>query len=129
MDRRQKNDRRRQSRGPVAEERRRGDRRRDKRVAVEMWAEASDGEAVYYNQVADLSAGGVFFDTPCPQPVGTVVQITLELPTSEGIRPVEVRGVVVNDGGAATPGMGVRFLDLDGEAREAILAAVEFFDR
>lgn len=129
MDRRRKNDRRRRASTAVPEERRRGDRRRDKRVAVEMWAEASDGEAVYYNQVADLSLGGVFFDTPCPQPVGTVVQITLELPTQAGIRPVQVRGVVVNDGGAATPGMGVRFTDLGEEARAAIQAAIDFFDR
>ncbi|MDF1565743.1 MAG: PilZ domain-containing protein [Deltaproteobacteria bacterium] len=113
---------RRQQDAAVEVERRQGDRRRWKRIPVEIWGEASDGEATYFHQAADLSAGGVFFTGAIPQPVGTVVKIKLELP---GVEPLTVNGVVVNTGGGVDLGMGVQFTDLSDEERARIDAVVE----
>lgn len=120
---------RRQGAQDVDVDRRQGDRRRWQRVPVHLWAEASDGDATYFNQAADLSAGGVFFSAPIPLPVGTVVNLKLDVPApTGGEETLEVRGVVVNAKSDDDPGMGVRFMDLTPESQkviEAALAALE----
>ncbi len=117
---------RRQSEAVVDEDRRQGDRRRWKRIPVEIWGEASDGEATYFHQAADLSVGGVFFAGAIPQPVGTVVKIKLDLPGPEGS--ITVSGVVVNTGDDAHSGMGVQFTELSVEEKSRIEAVVALDD-
>lgn len=109
---------RRRTDAEVENDRRQGDRRRWKRIPVELWGEASDGEATYFHQAADLSVGGVFFAGAIPQPVGTVVKIKLDLPGPAGS--LTVSGVVVNTGGDEFAGMGVQFTELSAEERERI---------
>lgn len=109
---------RRQNEAVVDEDRRHGDRRRWKRIPVEIWGEASDGEATYFHQAADLSVGGAFFSGAIPQPVGTVVKIKLDLPGPGGS--LTVSGVVVNTGDDGHAGMGVQFTELTAEEKSRI---------
>ena len=115
----------RQQQVAVDVDRRLGDRRRWHRIPVHLWAEASDGDATYFNQAADLSAGGVFVAAPIPLPVGTVVNLRFDAP---GGGEIEVKGVVVNVGDDGEPGMGVRFSDLTAEAKQAIEDMVAALD-
>lgn len=113
---------RRQRRDDVEVDRRSGERRRWPRVPVHLWGETTDGEATYFHQAADLSAGGVFFETAIPLPVGTVVSVRLDEPAGGAF--FEGRGVVVNVPDHGRPGMGVRFVDVDEAGRARLEAAV-----
>lgn len=117
---------RRQSEEAVDEDRRQGERRRWRRVAVELWGEASDGEATYFHQAGDLSEGGVFFAGDIPQPEGTVVTIKLDVPDPDRKGPLELNGVVVNatDRDGAN-GMGVKFTGLRQEDTARIVEALD----
>lgn len=108
-------------------DRRVGDRRRWHRIPVRLWAESTDGDATYFNQAADLSAGGVFVAAPIPLPVGTVVGLHLDAPDG-GEGGVDLKGVVVNVGDEGEPGMGVRFTDVGPETRDAIEKMVAALD-
>jgi uncharacterized protein (TIGR02266 family) len=73
----------------------------------------------------DISRGGVFIQTQQPKPVGSSVVLVLELAT--GDESVALSGEVVTslapqDASAQglAPGMGIRFLDLEGAKRRAI---------
>jgi len=111
---------RRKSEREVEEDRRQGDRRRWRRVPVELWGESSDGEATYFHQAADLSIGGIFFTGAIPQPVGTVVKISIDLSGKK----LNLQGVVVNTGGRQA-GMGVQFCDLGVEDKATLEQALD----
>ena len=85
------------------------ERRRDKRVPVDIWIEAEDGEDLYLQHAANLSVGGAYFAQTVPTEVGKQVKLRFELPGDPDA--IECRGEIV-----AAPakglGMGVRFLDL-----------------
>lgn len=96
------------------------ERRRDKRLAVELWVEAEAGDELYFQRAANLSVGGAYFAQTVPQPVGTRVQLRFSLPGD----PAEIHcvGEIV----AATDnalGMGIRFVEL-AEADRARIAAL-----
>jgi len=83
------------------------ERRRDRRVPVELWIEAEAGDELYFHRAANLSVGGAFFDKTIPEPVGKVVQLRFALPG--GGPEVTCKGEIVNAQGFA---MGVHFMDL-----------------
>src|SRR6185437_1475752 len=56
------------------------ERRRDKRIPVDMWVEAEDGEDLYMQRAANLSVGGAFFAQTVPTLVGTKVKLRFQLP-------------------------------------------------
>jgi hypothetical protein len=82
------------------------ERRRDRRVPVELWIEAAAGDELYFHRAANLSVGGAYFDKTIPEPVGKLVQLRFTLP--EGAE-IACKGEIVNAQGFA---MGVRFVDL-----------------
>lgn len=86
----------------------RSERRRAKRVAVELWIEAEQKDDLYFHRAANLSAGGAFFAHTIPHPVGTVVNLRFTLPGDA--QEIHCRGKVVSAPGGL--GMGVEFLDL-----------------
>jgi uncharacterized protein (TIGR02266 family) len=74
---------------------------------------------------ADLSRGGMFLKTDQFLPINAVVQVKLELPDGAGEIPAICRVAFVRDRDTAAKtgqpmGMGVEFLDLDGEALQII---------
>ena len=84
------------------------ERRRDRRVPVELWIEAEAGDELYFHRAANLSVGGAYFDKTVPEPVGKTVQLRFSLPDGSGA-PVVCKGEIVT---AHDFVMGVKFIDL-----------------
>ncbi len=75
----------------------------------------------------NISQGGLFINTPKPLPVGTPVNILVQLPGASfpfqlGGRVTRVNEVDVT--ASAVPGMGVEFTDVDDQKRREIEAFV-----
>jgi uncharacterized protein (TIGR02266 family) len=90
------------------------------RVPIDIWVEESRDGELYYQRTANISEGGLFFERTVPHPKGTIVNLKFTLPNQS--KPIEVKGEIVNlpedpDG----LGMGVKFLNLTEEQREAIV--------
>ncbi len=98
------------------------DRRKDRRVPVELWIEAEAGDELYFHRAANLSVGGAYFDKTIPEPVGKVVQLRFTLP---GGWSVACQGEIVN---AQDFAMGVKFMGLSEADRlriETLVATME----
>ena len=108
---------RRRSAGPVKKERRTTERRSEQRFEVDLWVEAEEGEALYFQRVGNLSAGGCSFMQTVPHPVGTRVRLRFTLP-NDGDE-IACEGEIVSARGEAL-GMGVRFLELSDKIKERI---------
>ena len=93
------------------------ERRRDKRIPVDMWVEAEDGEDLYMQRAANLSVGGAFFAQTVPTLVGTKVKLRFQLP-GDAVE-IECMGEIVSAAEKGL-GMGVRFVDLPEAARAKI---------
>ena len=93
------------------------ERRRDKRIPVDMWVEAEDGEDLYMQRAANLSVGGAFFAQTVPTLVGTKVKLRFQLPGDA--EETECNGEIVSAAEKGL-GMGVRFVDLPEAARAKI---------
>jgi len=83
-----------------------------------------DDEGVYVYKARNLSAGGMFIDSPVPAAPGTRVTVGFSLPE---IGRIECTGKVrwntdVASGRVRHPGMGVAFDGLDAKARALIAA-------
>lgn len=100
----------------------RDERRASGRVAVEMWVEESRNRETYFQRCKNLSTGGLFLDRTIPHPVGTIVSLRFTLPADE--TPIETKGEIVNAPEGDSLGMGIKFLDLDADARARIEAFV-----
>ncbi|MBI5543579.1 MAG: PilZ domain-containing protein [Deltaproteobacteria bacterium] len=87
------------------------ERRRDRRVPVELWIEAEAGDELYFHRAANLSVGGAYFDKTIPEPTGKVVQLRFALPGGDEIA---CKGEIVT---AQDFAMGVKFLDLSEDDR------------
>ncbi len=76
----------------------------------------------------DISRGGIFINTRSPLPVGTTVQVTVQIPGAAF--PCVLRGRVTHvepssAGSAHDPGMGIEFTDVGHDDRESIETFVE----
>ena len=100
---------------------------REPRVAAELKISLASGEGVVLAErsTVDLSRGGVFVRTLDPQPPGT--RLRLELALSDGFGAVHAGGQVIwttppsaPGEPARSPGMGIRFLDLDAASRASL---------
>ncbi len=96
------------------------DKRRETRVAVELWIEASREGELYYQRASNLSVGGAFFAQTIPLPLGTKVSLTFALPGDD--REIACAGEIVT---AKEFGMGVHFIDLSAADRQRLEATVE----
>ena len=83
------------------------EKRKETRVAVELWIEVVRAGELYFQRAANLSVGGVFFDQTIPLPVGTKVALKFSLPGET--HEIVCEGEIV---AAKELGMGVQFLDL-----------------
>jgi uncharacterized protein (TIGR02266 family) len=104
--------------GPIKRERRTSERRTEERFEVDLWVEAEEGEALYFQRVGNLSAGGCSFMQTVPHPVGTKVRLRFSLPG--GPDEIACDGEIVSARGGDSLGMGVRFLALPDSVKERI---------
>ena len=113
------------------------DRRLEPRYAVAVAVTFESDHNFYTGITSDLSGGGLFVATHQIRPVGERIQLRLTLPTfGEPIDAVtEVRWVRAASlpGGGGEAGMGLQFLQLLPQAKDAIKAFLKrrdslFFD-
>lgn len=95
------------------------DKRRQRRIPVELWIEVEGDGELYFQRASNLSTGGAYFTQTFPLPVGTQVKLRFSLPGEEA--QIECDGEIVN---AKELGMGVRFVgiqDADVRRIEALI--------
>lgn len=104
------------------------DRREYTRYPAESIAvDYGDGETFLFSYLANISEMGIFVYTEQPFPIGTL--LTLRFGPTEDEK-LCLEGVVVwhnaarHDGYDLNPGMGIQFVNLTPEAREAVVELV-----
>jgi uncharacterized protein (TIGR02266 family) len=110
------------------------DSRAYRRLSLELEVTLQSDSNFYMGLTENLSGGGIFVATHSIQPIGTVVALTLRLPTS--VKPLILGGRVrwlreFFDGLEAPPGMGIEFETISEEdsrtIREFLVARTPLF--
>ncbi len=102
------------------------ERRQAPRYTVSVEVTLNSEHNFFTGLTQDLSKSGVFIATPTLCPIGARVQVRLKLPTST--TPIdaltEVRWVRHHDlpGGGGKAGVGLMFLQMSPQAKQAVLA-------
>ncbi|MCK6529265.1 TIGR02266 family protein [Myxococcota bacterium] len=101
-------------------------RRASRRIPLFVEVSVRDRGGSYFHRARNISAGGMFVDSPVPLPEGTRVRLSFRLP---GGGPIELTGEVrwttrIAGQPVPHPGMGVSFTDVTPEQREAIVRYV-----
>ena len=96
------------------------DKRRQRRIPVEIWIEVEGDGGLYFQRASNLSVGGAYFDHTFPLPMGTRVELRFSLPGDD--HQIECAAEIVN---AKDLGMGVRFVDLKPEDLQRIEGLIE----
>lgn len=96
--------------------------REHSRFCVDLDVTVGSDHNFYAGFAENLSAGGVFIATHKLKPVGTKIELSVNLPDGVQVRALgEVRWIrVFNEASDTPPGMGVRFVDVSAEAVAAI---------
>jgi type IV pilus assembly protein PilZ len=98
------------------------ERRREPRAPVNIRIDYQTVDAFFSEFASNINQGGLYIKTAKPLPPGTPLKIQFLLPNKG--RPIQVRGEVVWVNEKTTkginPGMGIRFEDLDAEAKAEI---------
>jgi hypothetical protein len=79
---------------------------------------ASDTEVVLFHKIRDLGEGGISLEFPTLEPVGSLVDLSISLPTLD--RVLECSGEVVRSILSPMPVLGIRFTGLS-EPQVALL--------
>lgn len=103
------------------------DRRKEKRVNMELWIEEQEGENKVFMRTGNLSAGGVYFDRALPHFPGKRLCLKIPLGTEKDAPVVRVWAEVVNDR-SSDLGMGVKFLSFGANGEELLRAFLEKTD-
>jgi len=102
-----------------------GHRREHSRFSVDLDVTVGSDHNFYAGFAENLSAGGVFIATHKLKPVGSRIELSVNLPDSVTVQALgEVRWIrVFNEQSDTPPGMGVKFLEID----ESCVAAIQSF--
>lgn len=106
-------------------ERRKGERRREKRVAAEVMVEVETSGRRTYRRTANISAGGVAFHQPIPFGRGSTIKLALRLAGREAATRVSGEVVGVDKNGR---GNRVKFINLSPATRRSLSAHLELFN-
>lgn len=96
------------------------EKRKEERVPVDLWIEASREGELYFQRAANLSVGGAYFAQTIPLPVGSRVALKFELPGDAA--EILCEGEIVT---AKELGMGVSFLNLAPADRKRVEALIQ----
>src|SRR3954471_18732395 len=96
------------------------DKRKQRRIPVELWIEAERDGELYFQRASNLSVGGAYFAQTIPLPVGTNVHLRFALPNDP--KEIQCQGEIVSAGDL---GMGVSFLSIEDEDRDRIEALID----
>ena len=98
------------------------EQRKHARLGVSVAVDFHSGHNFFKGRTQDISMGGLFIATDVPLPVGTVIEVTLDV--TSGAKPqlfrasAEVMWVKTAPDGS-TQGVGVRFAQLSNSAQRA----------
>ncbi len=108
------------------------ERRVHQRILVNIEVDYKADDTFLFAYITDISAMGIFIRTVSPEPPGTHLILCFTPPGGEA--PLELEGEVIwinplreGDLEARNPGMGIQFVDLDGDGRDRILQLVRTF--
>ena len=107
------------------------ERRAATRVLVDLVVDYASEDNYLFAYITDISATGIFIRTTSPEPRGTSLNLRFH-PDAGGPLAIEGEVIWVNPyrPGAPDnlhPGMGVRFVELDDDTRDRLLALVRRF--
>ena len=102
-----------------------GHRREHSRFSVDLDVTVGSDHNFYAGFAENLSAGGVFIATHKLKPVGSKIELSINLPDGAQVKAIgEVRWIrVFNEHSDTPPGMGVKFEGID----DASVAAIQGF--
>jgi hypothetical protein len=100
------------------------DKRKQRRIPVELWIEAERAGELYFQRASNLSVGGAYFTQTIPMPVGSRVSLKFTLPADQ--HEIKCFGEIVT---AKDLGMGVSFLDLKETDRARIEKLIDFHEK
>jgi uncharacterized protein (TIGR02266 family) len=105
-------------------------RREHSRFAVDLDVTVGSDHNFYAGFAENLSAGGVFIATHNLKPVGSKIELSINLPDGSRLETVgEVRWIrVFNEHSDTPPGMGVKFNELSPDALALIQSFLEHRD-
>ncbi len=83
------------------------DKRKQRRIPVELWIEAARDGELYFQRASNLSVGGAYFIQTVPLPVGSIVALKFSLPNDP--HEIACDGEIVT---AKDLGMGVSFVKI-----------------
>ena len=93
------------------------EKRRSVRIRVNEEFAELDGLLSEY--VANISTGGIFLRCDVSLPIGTEVALNFTV-LMDDMESIVGRGVVIRQGFAPNPGLGIEFVELTDESRAAI---------
>jgi hypothetical protein len=96
------------------------DKRRQRRIPVDLWIEAELGGELYFQRAVNLSVGGAYFAQTIPLPVGTNVKLRFTLPGDS--HEIACEGEIVT---AKDLGMGVQFASMQDVDRDRIESLID----
>ena len=100
------------------------EKRSHPRAPVELRVDYKRVNSFLADYTKNISRGGTFIGTDKPLPIGTRLRFRISVP--DVAVPINLTGEVAWIAPAGDePGMGIRFVDLEGEAREVFEARVE----
>jgi len=88
------------------------------RISVKATADINSGDLQLFNHIQNMSLGGACINTAEPEIVGTMVELVINLP--DGMDEISIEGEVVWTMHTPESKMGVRFLTMQPEAKEAL---------
>ncbi|MCX7958377.1 MAG: PilZ domain-containing protein [Deltaproteobacteria bacterium] len=97
--------------------------RREERKPVRVFINYRTIDQFYSEIGTNLSVGGVFVKSLNPLPVGTEIKISFNIPQFGCY--LESVGVVVHNGTAENPGMGIKFKSLSDRAKKLLNDVLE----
>jgi len=107
------------------------ERRHRPRVLVDLEVDYASEENYLFAYITDISATGIFVLTTTPEAPGTHLNLRF---SSEDSKHIEIEGEVIwvnpyRPGAPDNlhPGMGIRFVSLDNELRDRLLALIRRF--
>ena len=105
-----------------------GERRKNSRTNVQIWAVEKDDNSTSFHLLTNLSVGGFFIEKKLPLPVGSIINLELELDGEK----LPLRGKIVNNYEnpvTKNSGAGVRFVDMDERAKTKIEGYLKSLER
>ncbi len=88
------------------------------RVRVKGTVDVSSSDLLLFNEIENISLGGLCIRTATPERIGQKVELVFNFP--ETGQELELHGEVAWISDAPDPVMGVRFLDMDDERKKEL---------